>query len=132
MRRPARRRAGAAVLAVCAVVCGCAAPVPPMYEWGTFARLQYETLLRRGADPNQQISQMQMHAMKVEADRRPLPPGFRAHLGLLQLQVGRTDEARSLWLSEKAAFPESAPYIDQLLKKLDPAAVTPEPKENPA
>jgi hypothetical protein len=50
---------------------------------------------------------------------------------MLHLDGGNADRARELWQAEKAAFPESAPYIDQLLKRLDGTAKTVK-KENPA
>jgi hypothetical protein len=38
---------------------------------------------------------------------------------MLHLAAGNADEARRLWQAEKGAFPESTPYMDQLLKRLD-------------
>ena len=38
---------------------------------------------------------------------------------MLQLTAGNVNEARQLWQAEKLAFPESTPYMDQLLKRLD-------------
>jgi hypothetical protein len=41
---------------------------------------------------------------------------------MLHLEAGSPQRARELWQAEKAAFPESAPFIDsQLLGKLDAA-----------
>lgn len=101
----------------------CAAPSKPLYLWEAFPRQQYEVLQRSGADANAQILAMQAHAEKARAANAALPPGFRAHLGMLQLSVGAADQARASWQAEKAAFPESVPYMDQLLKRLDGGAV---------
>lgn len=121
-----------AVDALAALLAGCATPVPPLYDWGDFPRQQYEILLRQGADPNAQIAAMQAQAQEAQAGNRALPPGFRAHLGMLQLSVGRADEARSLWQAEKAAFPESEAFMDRLLRKLAAPATRAPALENPA
>lgn len=111
---------------------GCATPVKPLYVWDAFPRQQYSTLLREGnAGPDEQIRVLEAVAEKARATQGVLPPGFRAHLGMLYLGAGNPQRARELWAGEKAAFPESAPYMDRLLKRLDPAA-TPAKTESPA
>jgi len=123
-----RRLLPAALVAGAALAAGCA-QTGPMYRWDDYPRLQYEALLRAGATPLEQIGPMEAIADKARAGAQPLPPGFRAHLGLLKLAAGDAAQARSLWLAEKQAFPESAPFMDQLLGRLDPA---PKKKDTPA
>ena len=110
----------ASVVVGCVV--GCAQAPKQMYLWETFPRQQYDTLLRNGASPDEQIVVLQAHAEKARASGSALPPGFRAHLGMLHLAAGNVDEARRLWQSEKATFPEATLYMDQLLKRLDAPA----------
>ena len=98
---------------------GCATPVPPLYMWETFPRQQYDRLLRESSVPDQQIQLLDAHAQKARAANASLPPGFRAHLGMLKLAVGDVDSGRRLLQAEKSAFPEAAPYMDRLLKQLD-------------
>jgi hypothetical protein len=111
-----------------AVFAGCANRPPPLYSWESFPKLQYATLQRVGATPAEQVGAMEAHAERARAANAALPPGFRAHLGMLKLSVGDADQARQMWQAEKLAFPESAPYMDQLLKRLD----APAKKDNPA
>lgn len=113
----------AAAAALLALV-GCATPPVPLYSWESFPRQQYNALLREGASPLDQIAAMNAHAEKAKATNGALPPGFRAHLGMLHLGVGNADMARDFWMAEKAAFPESAPYMDSLLQKLNGSAKT--------
>lgn len=111
---------------------GCAAKGPgPLYMWETFPRQQYSALLREGVSPDEQIRALEAHAEKARGANAALPPGFRAHLGMLHLGAGNPQRARELWQSEKAAFPESAPYMDRLLKRLDAPAQAAK-SENPA
>lgn len=112
-----------------ALLAGCAQKGPPaLYMWEAFPKQQYDTLLRAGASPVEQIGALEAHAEKARGSGAALPPGFRAHLGMLKLSVGDVDQARQLWQSEKTAFPESAPYMDRLLKQLQ----IPSKTENPA
>lgn len=106
-------------LGAAAVLAACVQAPKPLYMWETFPRQQYDTLLRQGTSPESQIQAMEQHAVKARGANAELPPGFRAHLGLLYLGAGNADKARELWLTEKAAFPESAPYMDQLLKRME-------------
>jgi hypothetical protein len=112
---------------------GCVQVPKQLYVWETFPRQQYEALLRAGVSSESQIQTLEAHAEKARAVNGALPPGFRAHLGMLHLAAGNAASARQMWQAEKLAFPESAPYMDTLLKRLERA---PQPKlantENPA
>lgn len=101
---------------------------PPLYLWESFPKMQYDTLLQHGIPPLEQTAAMEAQVEKARATGAALPPGFRAHLGMLKLAAGDADQARQFWRAEKEAFPESTPYMDQLLKRLD----APAKKENPA
>ncbi len=99
--------------------------------WETFPRQQYDTLLREGVNPSDQIAALEAHAEKARAANAALPPGFRAHLGMMYMNAGNNDRARELWQAEKAAFPEATPYMDQLLRRLE-APVKTAKDANPA
>lgn len=117
--------------AVLSMLVGCAAKGPgPLYLWEAFPRQQYDALLRGGFSPEEQIRQLESHAEKARAGNAALPPGLRAHLGMLHLGAGNAERARELWKAEMLAFPESSAYMDQLIRKLD--AQVPSKKENPA
>ncbi|HZY18336.1 MAG TPA: DUF4810 domain-containing protein [Ramlibacter sp.] len=109
----------ATALGAAMLLAGCATAPKPLYMWETFPRQQYETLLASGGSPDSQIQAMEAHAVKARGTGAALPPGFRAHLGMLYLSTGNAAQARQLWLAEKEAFPESSPYLDQLLKRMD-------------
>ena len=47
-----------------------------------------------------------------------VPPGYHAHLGLLYLNAGKTDQALAAWQQEKNLFPESTKYIDFLISNM--------------
>jgi hypothetical protein len=124
MSRGAASRAALALIAI-AVLAGCAQTAQPLYSWETYPRQQYVFLLREGVSPDQQIKEIEAHAEKARAANLALPPGLRAHLGMLYLSVGNPGRAAEMWNAEKTAFPESAPYMDQLLQRLAGGAKQP-------
>ena len=102
-----------------AVLAGCATQGPaPLYMWETFPRQQYDALLGVGFDPAEQIRLLEAHAEKARGANAALPPGLRAHLGMLHFGAGHVARARELWQAEKLAFPEATAYMDQLLRRL--------------
>ena len=96
---------------------GCAQTAKPMYHWDGYQRQVYEYLKGDGTTPAEQLLVMEAQAEKARASSSTLPPGFRAHLGMLHMQMGRFDEARQMLEAEKVAFPESAQYMNFLLKR---------------
>lgn len=106
-----------------APIIGCVARQPLLYEWGNYPRHQYDALLRTNVTVEEQIQALESHAQKARGANRVLPPGFRAHLGMLHLNTGNADRARELWAAEKIAFPESTLFMDQLLKRLSGATM---------
>ncbi|MCG3190110.1 MAG: hypothetical protein LKCHEGNO_02719 [Burkholderiaceae bacterium] len=112
------------------VLAGCAQRPKPLYMWESFPRVQYDALLHEGVSPESQIQSMEAHADKARGANASLPPGFRAHLGMLYLATGNAEGARRMWEAESLAFPEAKAYIDSLLKRLN-ASAPGRPKENP-
>jgi hypothetical protein len=116
-------RAAAAKLLIAslaaATLMGCAARPKTLYQWQGYQRQVYEFLKGDGSTPADQLAELQKDAEKARADGAALPPGFRAHLGLLYVRMGRYAEARQMLEAEKAAFPESTQYMDFVLKSME-------------
>jgi hypothetical protein len=98
---------------------GCVQAPKQLYMWELFPRQQYDVLHREGVSPESQIQALEAHAEKARAANAALPPGFRAHLGMMHLSTGNVTAARQMFQAEKVAFPESAAYMDSLLKRMD-------------
>ncbi|MDO9315285.1 MAG: DUF4810 domain-containing protein [Burkholderiaceae bacterium] len=97
---------------------GCAATPKPLYQWGTYQRQVYESMKGDGTSPTDQLGALMAQAEKARANQESLPPGFRAHVGLVQLRLGQDGEARSMFEAEKVAFPEATTFMDFLLKRM--------------
>ncbi len=106
-----------AALALAALLAGCAAP-QPLYSWNGYQSQVYSHLKNEGGSSEEQILVLEKGILQSAGKSTPLPPGYQAHLGLLYLNTGRTDDALAAWEKEKQAFPESAQYIDYLVGNL--------------
>lgn len=101
-----------ALLAATLTLVGCATNTA-LYNWGPYEDQVYAHF--KNESPENQIIILEKHAQETEAKGRQLPPGFRAHLGLLYSKVGRDSDFVMALEQEKSAFPESAAYITKLL-----------------
>jgi hypothetical protein len=112
-----RRSCGAIALAGLAVLQGCAAPQPPLYAWGRYQPALYDHLQGGKEGPEKQIALLEEDVEKARSKAGALPPGLNAHLGLLYLSTGRTEQAQKAWQAEKSLFPEAGAFMDFLLAK---------------
>jgi len=107
-----------AAAAVGGVLAGCAEAPKRLYHWEGFQGQLYEHFKADRSSPEDQLRILHAQAQKARAIGAALPPGFRAHLAMIYLRLGREGEARQELQAEKANFPESAPYMDFLLKRM--------------
>jgi hypothetical protein len=113
MHRPMTR--GLAALCLLATLTGCAGP-KQLYSWNGYQLQVYAHLKNDGkSSPEEQIIELEKGIQQAAAKGAQVPPGYHAHLGLLYLNTGRTDQALAAWNQEKALFPESTKYIDFLI-----------------
>ncbi len=115
----------AALLAAVALLVGCVSQSKPMYDWSAYQQQVYRNLKGDEAGIEDQRLKLEAAATEAQGKSLALPPGYRAHLGLLYLKLGRTPEARAALEAEKAMFPESTHYMNFLLGNLDAGAKTP-------
>ena len=95
---------------------GCANRTPQLYSWGPYESQVYSYF--KNESPEKQILILEEHAKETLDSGQRLPPGYRAHLGLLYAKAGRDADFLTALQQEKAAFPESAAYVDSLLIKV--------------
>jgi hypothetical protein len=119
MTQRSRFLAAAVVAVTASTLLSACESTGPTYEWGEFPALQYQTLNRDDTDVVQQLADMQEQAEQARSNGLDLPPGFRAHKGLLYLKTREVNKAWAMFNAEKAAFPESAPYIDRLIRRFN-------------
>jgi len=106
------------------ILVGCAepGPRPPAYGWAGYEDLIYDMYAKPGeATPEAQISQLSAGLEKAESAGLQAGPGVYAHLGYMQYLTGNVDAARDAFERERTLYPESAHFLDGLLKQLGEA-----------
>lgn len=92
---------------------------PGIYYWGHYENAVYIAYTKPDkAAPESQARVMEEDMHKAISAKKPLPPGFHAHLGYLYYQMGKTDPALQEFQKEKAQFPESTVFMDRLISNL--------------
>lgn len=113
-----RRHAALIALLSAALLGGCASQPKQLYYWPGYQHQVYEHF-KNETGPEQQIAELEASLQKARsADQLP-PPGFHAHLGMLYAEIGKADQVRQQFETEKNLFPESAPYMDFLMRNFE-------------
>lgn len=109
---------GAIALAACiSLLTGCAnTKEPPLYGWRGYEKNldAYFRADKSGAD--EQLKAMQDDQKVLQAEGKALPPGYQAHMGLLHGRKGDLESFRNQLEAEKQQFPESAGFMDFLMR----------------
>jgi hypothetical protein len=115
-KRAAAHMAGISVLLLSA----CATTQEPtLYRWGAYEQLIYEMYAKPGkADPGTQVARLSEEIERTRAEGRRVPPGVHAHLGFMYYLQGNPGAAYNEFESERALFPESAVFVDRVLRRL--------------
>ncbi|MBV2216040.1 MAG: DUF4810 domain-containing protein [Diaphorobacter sp.] len=107
-------------IAAALVMAGCATTShQPLYGWDGYQPQVYEYLKSSGnADAEQQVAKLEEAQQKIEQRGQALPPGYRAHMGMLYAKAGQDEKSVAALTAEKTTFPESASFMDFLLRTL--------------
>ncbi len=109
------------LLAIIAVllISGCATQKPLIYRWGEYEQLVYEMYAKPGkAEPGTQVAKLSEDVERTLAEGKRVPPGVHAHLGYMYHIQGDKGAAMNEFATEQELFPESAVFIDGILKRL--------------
>ncbi|MGE8587976.1 MAG: DUF4810 domain-containing protein [Alcaligenes sp.] len=130
LARAGRGLAIAAAVAAVGLLSACVQQPKSMYSWQAYQPSVYAYLKDDGADTAVQAQSLEKNIETARAANVELPPGFRAHLGMLYLKMGDGDKGIEQMQGEKVAFPESTPFMDFLMRNVgkpqaQPQAATP-------
>lgn len=95
---------------------GCANQPKPLYGWGNYQDQVYEHFKTESSDNQKEIAALEENLQKIRSNGEAVPPGYHAHLGMLYAAIGKQDQLVQELNTEKALFPESAPYMDFLMR----------------
>lgn len=99
-----------------AALSGCVTQPQPLYYWDGYQQQVYQRFENKSS-AQEQIAALEESLQKARATDRAMPPGFHAHLGMLYAEIGKGDQVRQQFETEKTLFPESAQYMDFLMRK---------------
>ncbi|KAF1026235.1 MAG: hypothetical protein GAK40_01284 [Burkholderia plantarii] len=120
--KPHIGRFGLLAAAAASLLVGCAAPAtPPLYQWNGYQRQVYAYFQGKTA-AREQIDALEKALQEIRGKGNLPPPGFHAQLGMLYASTGDVQRAAQGFEAEKQLFPESAVYMDFLLKTPAPQA----------
>jgi len=94
----------------------CKTTTEPLYYHGEYNKAVYTYLKGDTTTPQEQIAALQTIIQDAAAKGKKVAPGIHAHLGLLYFDSGSPAEGEQQFEQEKTLFPESAQYLDFLLK----------------
>jgi hypothetical protein len=106
----------AAITLMAMVLGGCVSQ--PTYQWGG-----YENMLYAGYKDPTKMEELKVgleaHIAAMDSSKQKVAPGLFAELGTLYLQSGNSDKARTLYVRERDAWPESAGLMNAMIQNLD-------------
>ncbi|WP_380181804.1 DUF4810 domain-containing protein [Kalamiella sp. sgz302252] len=102
-------------VATALLLTACAQKKENIYYWGDYQNSLY-SYYQNSSAPEKEIETLNKVIEQAKAKNKPVAPGLRAQLGLLYANTGRPDLAFQQFNAEKAAFPESASYMDFLMR----------------
>ena len=112
----------AAILAIPALLAACAAGPNSMYAWEGYQDNVDAYFRGDQSGPDAQAQSMEADLEKIRGNGGLVPPGFHAHLGLLYGQQGRLEQFAQQLQAEKNQYPESAEFMDFLLRNFSTKA----------
>lgn len=120
-----------AVLALAGTLAACGHAPKTMYDWKSYQPTVYRYLVDDGGDYVAQAETLKSNIETSRSANTVLPPGFRAHLGMLYLKMGEDEKAIEQLEGEKLAFPESAPFMAFLMRNVAVATMPPSSDKSP-
>lgn len=109
---------GLRVIAVAAAalwLTGCAQH-KTLYQWGSYQPEVYEYF--KGESKEAQVAKLEEDLQKIRSTNGNPPPGYHAQLGMLYGSLGKDDQMVQEFRTEKTLFPESATYMDFLMRNV--------------
>ncbi|HCU65585.1 MAG TPA: DUF4810 domain-containing protein [Rheinheimera sp.] len=103
------------MLLTLAALTGCQS-TRPLYDYGPYQESLYSHFKNEDSSLQPDIDALEKTLAKSAAKNIPAGPGLHAHLGYLYIQSGQRDTGLAYLQKEKALYPESARFIDFLLK----------------
>ncbi|WP_324170873.1 DUF4810 domain-containing protein [Sulfurimonas sp.] len=102
------------------IISGCGQP-KPLYTYGNYSSSYYESKKDVDTDTALELQKSIEYAIENANESRSgrVAPGMYANLGYIYLKGGKTDKAIENFNKEKSIYPESAHFMDRMIKKIE-------------
>jgi len=112
-----------AITAIGFVMSGCGAQPKPLYTYGNYSESYYSSKKDVGTNTALELQKSIEYAIENANESRSgrVAPGMYANLGYIYLKSGKTDKAIESFNKEKSIYPESAHFMDRMIKKIEVA-----------
>lgn len=103
------------------VVTGCASTPDPLYNYGDYSDSYYSYKKDAGDESALKLQKSIELAIEEAGQSRSgrVPPGMYANIGYLYLKGGDPVKAVDSFRKEKSTYPESAHFMDRIIKKVE-------------
>ncbi len=102
---------------------GCSSQPKPLYNYGEYSESYYHAKKELSPDSALELQKAIEYSIENATDSRSarVAPGMYANLGYIYLKGGKTDKAIESFIKEKTIYPESAHFMDRMIKKIEVA-----------
>ena len=102
-------------------IAGCTHQPTYLYEYGDYSQSYYADKKNMSQESSLKLqhSMEELIEKRVESLSGRVPPGIYANLGYIYLKSGNPDKAIANFEKEKLTYPESARFMDRLIKKVE-------------
>lgn len=93
----------------------------PLYNWGSYTQDTYN-YIKQGEEENIETllaTYQWIFDNQTGTIRETIPPGVCADYGYLLVRAGRVEGGKSFLKKEKELYPESARFVDSILRKIE-------------
>ncbi len=111
------------VVAIGLLMSGCSSQPKPLYNYGDYSESYYHAKKELNAESALELQKAIEYSIENAADSRSarVAPGMYANLGYIYLKGGKTDKAIESFEKEKKIYPESAHFMNRMIKKVETA-----------
>ena len=102
------------------ITAGCSTHNTALYNYGDYSESYYADVKEHSAESQLQLQKSIETAIENAKDSQSgrVAPGLYANLGYIYLKEGQNKKAIESFKKEKALYPESAKFMDRMIKKV--------------
>ena len=99
---------------------GCAPSQKTLYSWGSYQQESHDYVKNSTDGSLDDLLKVYGEMVnKQTGTRKTIPPGICADYGYLLIKKGKKAEGIAMMKKEVALYPESAPFMSRIIKKLE-------------